>query len=220
MHPPFIHLLSSPSPWRKKGKQPNPYIVAPLTATLAGLCSVVGSYFVARFQAQHAIAQIRLEYRTAAYNSFLHKTNPSWTPVTAEILNIGTMADKVATDLEIQEFEDHIAAFLRRYSALDLYWRLNADLNVLRLHGSERVSNICSDILLSLTQRDDEINWSTSPPDVVTYHDRWKGLQQNGIAYGWEERVSGDERLMIVMVAKLTEALIQQLRLEIHGSRV
>jgi hypothetical protein len=36
---------------------PNPYFMAFLTAILAGLVSVVGSYFAAGLQARHAIAQ-------------------------------------------------------------------------------------------------------------------------------------------------------------------
>ncbi len=196
---------------------PNPYVMAFLTATLAGLFSVIGGYFTAGFQARQAIAQKQLEYRVGAYTAFLDKTDRNKAPAISQILNIGTMADHLATDGEIQAFEDRIAELLKKNDAQDLYWQLNADLNVLRLHGSARVAKICDDLLKALLLRDHEINWTDYPPEVTAFHDRWKMAQKKGIAYGWEERVSADERLMIVTIAKLTQILIQQLRTEIHG---
>lgn len=202
---------------REGGKQPNPYLMALMTAALAGLFSVIGGYFVAGVQARYATAQKQLEYRANAYGAFLDKTDRNRAPAIGQILNIGTMAEHLATDGEIQAFEDRIAEFLGKHSEQDLYWQLNADLNVLRLHGSGRVSSICSDILLALSLRDNQINWSAYPPDVIAFHEWWKVGQEKGVAYGWKERVSGEERLMIVTIAKLTQVLMQQLRLEIRG---
>jgi len=201
----------------KGDKQPNPYVVAILTATLAGIFSVIGGYFAAVFQAEHAMAQKQFEYRVAAYEAFLDKTDRNRAPAISQILNIGTMAEHLATDGEIQAFEDCIAELLNKHSAEELYWQLNADLNVLRLHGSERISKICSDILLALMLRDYEINWQAYPPDVIALHERWKIAQEKGISYGWEARVTDDEILMVVTIAKLTQVLVQQLKSEIRG---
>jgi len=189
--------------------------LAVFTATLAGLFSAVGGYFVADFQARNAIAIKQLEYRVSAYGSFLERADRNKTPGVSQLLSIGAMAEHLATDGEIQAFEDRIGDLLRKHDAQDLYWQINADLNILRLHGSTRVAKISDDILKALLLRDHEINWDDYSADVVEFHERWKTSQEHGVAYGWEERVSGEERLMIVTIAKLTQVLISQLRSEI-----
>lgn len=204
---------------RERGVQPNPYVMAVMTAALAGLFSVICGYFVAGFQARNTLAQKQYEYRASAYGAFLDKADRYSALAISQVLHIGAMAEHLATDSEIQEFENHSGELLSEHDGLDLYLKLNADLNLLRLHGSDRVSGICSDILKALTLQDDQIDWSLYPQDVVVLHDQWKAAQDNGIAYGWEERVSGDERLMIVTIAKLTQVLVQQLRLELRITR-
>lgn len=199
-------------------KSSNPYVLAVFTVTLAGIFSVAGGYFTAEFRAKQAVAQKQHEYRVMAYTGFLDKTDRSKAPAISQILSIGSMADHVATDGEIQAFEDRIASLLKKYDAQDIYWQLNADLNMLRLHGSSRVSEICDDILKSLLSRDSEINWAAYPPNVAAFHNRWKVTQEKEIAYGWEERVTSDERLMIVMISKLTQVLIEQLHADIRGT--
>lgn len=195
---------------------PNPYAIAVLTAALAGIFSIIGSYYTADFQARQAIAQKQFEYRVVAYTAFLEKTDRTKAPAISQILTIGSMADHLDSDGKIQEFEDRIATLLQKHSAQDIYWQLNADLNTLRLHGTSRVAETCDDILKSLLLRDHEIIWNKYPTDLVAVHDRWSISQEKGQAYGWIERVSSDERLMIVMISKLTQALIAQLRKEIH----
>jgi hypothetical protein len=195
---------------------PNPYVMALVTATLAGLFSVIGGYFSANFQARQSVAQKQLEYRVEAYGAFLDKTDRSRAPSISQILSIGAMADHLATDAEIQSFEDRIAGLLKKHDAQDLYWQMNSDLKVLRLHGSGQVANTCDDILKALLLRDEEIDWADYPQEVTEFHNRWKMSQEKGVAYGWKEKISSEERLMIVTIAKLTQVLIQQLRLEIH----
>ena len=127
---------------------------------------------------------------------------------------IGAIVSHVVTDSEIQESEDNIAGFLSAHPVQDLYWQLSWDFNILKVHGSTQVAQICKDILKALMLRDEEIDWSTYSSEVSKFHDVWKSLQEDGEAYGWEERISAEERLMIVTVAKLMEVLIQQFRLD------
>ena len=192
----------------------NPYVIAILAATLAGFFSVVGGYFAASFHARHAIAQKRFEYRVEAYGVFLDKISRN--KIISQLISIGGMADHLATDSEIQDFEDRIGQLLKRHDAEELYWRLDTDLNILRLYGTIRVIEICDDILKALVLRDEEIEWKSYSPEIVAFHNEWKMSQQKGVAYGWEERISVEERLMVVTIAKLTQALINQLRLEIQ----
>jgi len=198
---------------------PNPNVMAVFTAVLAGIFSIIGIYYTADFQVREAIAQKQFEYRVLAYTAFIEKTDHTKAPAMSQILAIGSMADHLTTDGEIQEFEDRVSRLLKKHSAQDIYWQLNADLNSLRLHGTPRVAEICDDILKSLFLRDHEIIWSKYPADLVSENDRWNAAQDKGQAYGWTERVSSDERLMIVMISKLTQALITQLHKEIHNPR-
>ncbi len=198
-------------------KLPNPYVIALLTATLAGLFAVTGGYFIAGFQAQHAVAQKHLEYRVNAYAVFLDKMDRSKSPAVSQILSIGAMAEHLATDGEIQTFEDRIAVLLKKNDAQDLYWQLNSDLNVLRIHGSAQVIAICEDLLKAMLMKDYEINWSSYPEDAKAFHNSWKDAQEHGRTYGWEEKITSDERLMVVTLAKLMNVLTRQLRDEVHG---
>lgn len=192
--------------------------MALLTAALAGLVSVVGSYYTAKFQVSQALAQKQTEYRVLAYSAFLEKLDRFNAPGLIQVLTIGSMADHLATDGEIQAFEDRTAELLKKHDAHDLYWQLNADLNTVRLHGTPSVAKACDDILKILLLRDHEVNWSNYSPDVVAFYEQWRGAQDQGVAYGWEQRLTPDERLMVVMIAKLTRVLIAQLRDEIHGA--
>ncbi len=131
-------------------KQPNPYVMAVFTAVLAGAFSVLGTYFTAQFQAKHAIAQKQLEYRAQSYAAFLEKIDRSRSPEIGQLLSIGSLAERVATDSEIQNLEDQLAVLLRKAPIQDLYWKLNNDLNLVRLHGSDRVRRVCDLRLIGL----------------------------------------------------------------------
>lgn len=197
---------------------PNPYLMAVFTAFLAGLFSIVGSYYTGKFQAERAMTQKQMDYRISAYGAFLERTDRAGEPVISQLLNVGSIAEHLATDSEIQAFEDKIAHLLRSHDIQDIYWQLNTDLNMLRLHGSKRVAEISDDLLKALLLRDSEINWSMYPDETTKAHESWKTAQINGIAYGFEGRVDSDERLMVISISILTKALIEQLREEIHGT--
>src|SRR6266571_1117125 len=124
-------------------KQPNPYVMAVITAVLAGAFAVLGTYFTAQFQAKHAIAQKQLEYRAQSYAAFLEKIDRSRSP----------------------EFG---------------------------------------------------IDWSAYPSDVSRLRAKWAEVQKEGITYGWQPRISNDKRLMIIVVGKLFELLVTELRNELQ----
>ncbi|MBP8169800.1 MAG: hypothetical protein KAX99_09065 [Azonexus sp.] len=189
---------------------PHAYAIAVLSAVLAGMVSII----VSHFNGQQAIAQKQMELRIAAYAAFLEKIDTHRAPTIGKLLSIGAIVSHVVTDSEIQESEDNIAGFLSAHPVQDLYWQLSWDFNILKVHGSTQVAQICKDILKALMLRDEEIDWSTYSSEVSKFHDVWKSLQEDGEAYGWEERISAEERLMIVTVAKLMEVLIQQFRLD------
>lgn len=198
-------------------KPANPYLLAFFTAVLAGLFSVVGGYFVAKFQANAVISQKHLEYRASAYSAFLRNIDQAGKPLASLLLSIGSLSKKVATDGEIQDFEDRMSMFIKEHDMQNIYWQLSADFNVLRLHGSDEISEICNDILSTLVSRSDEINWDKYPEHVSASYRSWRA-QEGKDFYAVEPRVSDDDRLMFVTVAMLYEELVRQLRQELRSS--
>ena len=187
-----------------------------LTAILSASLSIVGGYFIAGFQAKHAVAQKLLEFRLQAYGTFLEKIDRNKSPTISQLLNIGAMADNVTTDGEIQSFENRLSALLSNNDEQELFWQLSSDLNILRVHGSKRVSQINEDMLDALSFRSEKIDWDGYPPDIAAFYKRWKMAQQHGAVYGWTAQISDDQRLMIVVLAKLMQVLLSQLRAEVQ----
>lgn len=197
-------------------KQQNPYAMAAFTAVLAGIFSVVGSYFTTQIHTKYHIVQKQLEYREQAYLVFLEKIDRSRFPVLSQILNTGSLAERVATDSEIQNLEDRMADIFKKADIQDIYWQLNSDLNVLRLHGSTSVRRMCDDILKTLSLRDFEIDWTFYSAEASQFYAKWRDAESKGIPYGWEPKISDDERLMIVVIGKLFDLLIGELRNELQ----
>ena len=189
----------------------SPYKLAFVTALLAGVFSSIGGYFLSNIQAEHVIKAKQFEYRVLAYQSFLEKIDRKKSPLISRLLSIGSLADAVATDGEIQTLENNIFELLEELNTQEAYWMINNDFNILRLHGDAKTREYCDDILLLISLRDFEINWNKYPVKVQTYYKEWRENQDKGIAYGWEEQVSGDERLMVIMVGKLFNTLISHM---------
>ncbi len=153
----------------------------------------------------------QFEYRMLAYQLFLEKIDRNKSPLISRLLSIGSLSDTVATDGEIQTFENNIFELLKELNTQEAYWMINNDFNILRLHGDIKTREYCDDILLLISLRDFEINWNKYPTKVKTYYEKLRRNQDNGISYGWEEQVSKDERLMVIMVGKLFNTLISHM---------
>lgn len=191
------------------------YFMAVFTAILAGVFSIVANYFAANFSGERSATRKLFEYRIESYVTFVQKTDQQASPALSRLLSFGSMVQHVVTDSEIQLFEDRAAKFFEKYDTHHLYWQFNSVITPLRLAGSKRVNKICDDIQLALMQHDEEIQWPDYSSDIVELYDRWKSAQESGSAYAIEEQISEEDRLMIVAVALLMQALIDQLRSEI-----
>ena len=88
---------------------PNPYVLAVLTALLAGFFSIAGGWYISNRQIDALILEERLVARRQAYQIFVE--NVSWrsSPELSQLLHLGALVDRVATDGEIQELEDHFS---------------------------------------------------------------------------------------------------------------
>lgn len=190
------------------------YIPAAITAILAGVFAIVANYFVANLASEHAIAQKQFEYRLESYAAFLKNIDQAASPTLSQLLSAGSMIQQLATDGDIQLFEDRVAELLTRQDIHHFHWQFTSAITPLRLIGSTRVNEICDDIQNALLQHDSDINWSAHTQEVRDFHDRWKLAQDSGSAYATDERIAGDDRLMIASVAKLMQTLIDQLRVE------
>ena len=189
----------------------SPYKLAFVTALLASVFSSIGGYFLSNIQAEHIMKTKQFEYRVLVYQSFLQKIDRKRSPLISKLVSIGSLADTVATDGEIQTLENNIFELLEKLNTQEAYWMINNDFNILRLHGDIKTREYCDDILLLINLRDFEINWNKYPVKVQTYYKNWRQNQDKGIAYGWEEQVSADERLMVIMVGKLFNILISHI---------
>jgi hypothetical protein len=168
---------------------------------------------VARYQANQATRAKGLEYRVKAYADYL-TTVEKRSRLIKRLLNVGSLADRVATDSEIQEFEDRVSGLLHEIDLHATYAELNSDFNMLRLHGDDDTDRICGDILALVSFRDHEVDWSRYREEIQTYYKRWVA-NQSGPAYGWVPTLTSDQRIMVIMVGKLFAELIRHLRDEL-----
>ena len=195
---------------------PNPYLIALFTAVLSGVFAISGFHFTAKLQAKNAITQKQYEYRAAAYASFLGSMNRTKSPIIAEILSIGEISRHVATDREIQALEDNFARLAELNNQYDISCQIDSVFCTLRLHGSGLVRKYCDDILTVLALREHDVHWSEYSIEIQEYRNKWVE-DQNGIAYGWEERVTNEERVLFILLSTLYKNLLSQLRNELHG---
>lgn len=187
--------------------------MAVLTAGLAAAFSMVGGYLLAELQSEKIAIQRLHEHRLTAYETFLHRIG--LVPGVSEILSAGAMMSDLMTDSELEIFEDRSAKLLQAHGTQDLYWRLNAEMQVLRLHGTPRVREICDDILRLLLLRHEDVVWNRYSPETSAFYHSSRRAQEAGSGYGVPEQVTEDERLMILMTPQLMQVLVDQLRKEI-----
>lgn len=183
-------------------------------AIFAGIIAVLANHIAASHINEQALVQRQRELRTTSYSAFLEKIDHQASPEFSQLLRFSTKIENIATDSELQAFEDDAAELLKNHDIHELHWQFTSASVQLRLFGSQRVIEICNDIQKAILQNDYAIDWSLYSPEATSFHKHWKEAQESGSPYGTEEQISTDERLMIATVGKLIEALINQQRLE------
>jgi hypothetical protein len=132
--------------------EPNPYLLAVLTAVLSGFFAVGGIYLTSELAKSRAVEGHTLETRAAAYMAFLNRAKSDKGAVIARIQYAGTLARNSATDGEVQEVEDYLATISSHINA-DLLVELNQEFNLLRSVGSDAVRSTVEDLFLALAHR-------------------------------------------------------------------
>lgn len=201
----------------KKNKAQKTYrgvFLSIFTAVLAAILSVIGYYFTSKIQAASDKGQKLFEFKMIAYQSFLNTNNNTQSPVIAEILGIGELAKHVTTDSEILRLESSFEKLIKLNDENNISWQLDNNFNILRLHGSDKVIQICDDILTVLALREHSVDWTRYPLEVQEIRTTWI-TNIDGMNYGYAARVSEEERIMFVLVHELYKSLLDQLRVEL-----
>lgn len=205
---------------KNNSNNPNPYIIAILTAVLAAILSVVGGYFTSKIQTENAILEKQFEYRASAYNSFLESVTPEKSPMLAKMLSLGKEMNFVHTDGEVQSLENESEKLMKEYYASDLAWKLDYHFNILRVHGSEKVRKYCDDINLVLNKSEYQVDWSKYSPKIQKEYAYWAEISKteaNPADDYVDPKIMSQERMMIEMSSVLYAALIEQLNSELHS---
>lgn len=88
----------------------------------------------------------------------------------------------------------------------------NCDFKVLRLYDDKKTNFLCVDILNIITFKNYDVNWENYPKNIQQYYSQWKENLTQGIPYGFQEKATGEEVLMVVMTSRLFQELIDHLR--------
>lgn len=194
----------------------NPFSIAIFTAILSAVLSSLGGYFIVKVEAERAINEKQFEYRASAYNIFIDSINTTKLQDFSKFLNAGYYAVNVKTlsDNEIQALEDKFEAMNKEYKDEDIFIHLNNSLNILRMHGSAKVRIYCEDIMLVFAMKPEDVEWKSHSKEIQDLYISW--TRPNSITYGYEPKVTEEERIRIVMVSGLFAEILKQLNLELH----
>lgn len=145
---------------------------------------------------------------------FLERLNASDAPQLTRLLSLANRIPFLDTDGEIQGFEDQAETLLERQGIEEILVQFDVATTPLKVYGTNEVRVILDDIGKALLLRDEDIDWQRYGTMIASRHESIREAQASGSAYGHEERISPDERLMIYSFALLSQRLFDQLRSE------
>ena len=191
--------------------------MALFVALLSIMGTVITSFQTALIQSKQSIAQRKAVCRKEGYVNFLSQIDRRSDSVISELLSVGALADKVATDSEIQNLEGRFSKLIERDNFQSVYLRLNSDLNLLRLCGSKEVNQRAEDLLNALNGNFSAIDANRYPAKFRQYYYHWLELQQEQHhAYGWEERILPKERSSLILMSAMLRQLLSAMNAEIE----
>ncbi|MDX4069759.1 hypothetical protein [Aliarcobacter skirrowii] len=187
----------------KKSKKSNSYLSLIITGLITTVFSTCSAYVLFKYQSNY-------EYKNQAYKLFLEKIDLNNSPIMNKILNLGSLADFVATDGEIQDLENGMYELLNSHSRNEIYLMLNNEFNILRLYGDKKTKRYCEDILLLLNDQAHIINWGNYEPSINLYYKQLESTR-GGISMGYEQMISDDERINLILISKLFKVLLNHI---------
>lgn len=185
---------------------PQPYRVAILGAILAAIFSGLLNEW-----SEKNDQPTQVDRRYTAYQLFLERLNASDAPQLTRLFSLAHRISFLDTDGEIQSFEDQAETLLETRGAEEILWQFDVASAPLRIYGSNEVRVILDDIGKALLLRDEDVDWQRYGTMIASRHESIREAQESGSAYGFEERISPEERLMIFSFALLCDRLFNQL---------
>lgn len=188
---------------------PQPYRVAIIGAMLAAVFSGILNECTGKHSQP---AQVEHGYTSSQL--FLERLNSSDAPQLARLLSLARRISFLDTDGEIQGFEYQAEALFEKEGLEEIQLQFDIATTPLRIYGSSEVRVILDDIGKALLFRDEDIDWQRYGAMIAARHESMREAQESGSAYGFEERISPEVRLMIFSFTLLNQRLFDQLRLE------
>ncbi|EIK0772774.1 hypothetical protein [Vibrio harveyi] len=189
------------------------YIIVIVTAILSGVISTAGVYITAPFQTKQIIKQKDYDNRVKAYNSFLEKMNTSSSSTYFSLISINQLVVNVNTDLSMQKLERKFVELSEINENYELFFSLMSHLQILQLHGSEKVERYTNDLISVLLGNQDTVDWEKHTSTVRDIRNRF--LDNDNPKIGWEPKVTDEERAKFIILSSQYVELIQQLKSEL-----
>lgn len=203
-----------------KKKNVYPLIISIATSLTTGILTFLITYFSLSYKHNLEIAQTiqnqNFALKKETYIHFVRSITSAEDKFGVyQLINIGSLEESVATDGEIQALEDKFQETRDKLYDFDVDIALQAALAELLVGGSLEVRTIAEDIMKVFHRQEYHIDLSRYSKDFQKSYEEWEQIQQDGVAYGWEEKISGYERFRIIILSKLFSLLLEQMNQEV-----
>ncbi|ELB2250019.1 hypothetical protein QNZ72_004470 [Vibrio parahaemolyticus] len=192
----------------------HPIIIAVITALLACVGSVGGVYLSAPLVISQFIEQKNYEHKAKAYESFLKSMSEDKSSVSMKLIGLNQMVRNVTTDASIQRIEDNLELLSAKNRSDKLFLYLISNMQALQLHGSEKVDLYIDDFMSVLLGNEFLVDWDLHDDDTRSVRNNW--IDNDGPAYGFEEKVSDDERAKFIILSAQYVELVKLLKAELR----
>ncbi|EKO3449185.1 hypothetical protein RAX51_002496 [Vibrio fluvialis] len=200
---------------QKKGQKfTHPIVIAITTALLACVGSVGGVYLSAPMVISQFIEQKSYENKVKAYEDFLRSMSKDTSSVSIKLIGLNQMVRNVTTDASIQKIEDNIEILSYKNRSDKLFLDLISNMQALQLYGSEKVDLYINDFISVLLGNDFLVDWDLHDEDTKSIWNTW--TNNNRPAYGFEKKVSDDERAKFIILSAQYVELVKLLKTELR----
>jgi len=189
------------------------YLFIILTAILTGIVTTVSTYFTTQYQTEQALKEKKHSNQTIAYENFLSAITSDENPNLLHIVAIGIMNESVSTDTSIQSIEDTMYELAEEEH--QVLYSIIKQCQDIALYGSQTVQLYCSDMLSVLLDNGYSVNWDFHTSTVNTVRNSW--ISNKGLEYGWEPKVTDEERLKFFTLSAQYIEIVKRLKFELSN---
>lgn len=131
-------------------KEPNPYMIAFITAIMSGAISIVGNFIIINKQLEQALFQKVFDERTKAYSDFLRKSKFSDDDSLGKLYRLYPIFAHATSDADYRDYFIELEKISSNLEANILFDKTANDLAILHVYGSKEVIQICEDLRVIL----------------------------------------------------------------------